>query len=227
MSRTSLEQTCILVDLIDAEGHAPERTVPVTLDYLVDIDQNYGADADGHRGITRAEYMVLDKAIEAQELLTLTSDQVERALAEAETIFHQGGLTMANRQNGERTCVMIVEQDWDFGMKLADWLAAHGYQPVLVRSVDAAIDELSAIRPHAVFVGLRASKPQAQLNANEVLLMIQTICPLVPMITIADEANQAQTQVVFRQGGRSFLVKPVEFSQIGEVLKSAVSAATV
>jgi DNA-binding NtrC family response regulator len=122
---------------------------------------------------------------------------------------------------------MIVEQDWVFGMKLADWLAAHGYQPVLVRSVDAAIDELSAIRPQAVYVGLRASKPQAQLNADEVLLMIQTICPLVPVITLADEANQVQTQIVFRQGGRSFLVKPVEFSQIGEVLQSALSAATV
>jgi DNA-binding NtrC family response regulator len=139
----------------------------------------------------------------------------------------KGGLTMANRHNGERTCVMIVEQDWDFGMKLADWLAAHGYQPVLVRSIDAAIDELSDIHPQAVFVGLQASKPNAQMNANEVLLMIQTICPLVPVITIADEASQGQTQVVFRQGGRSFLVKPVEFSQIGEVLKSAVSTATV
>ncbi len=134
---------------------------------------------------------------------------------------------MANRQNGGRTCVMIVEQDWDFGMKLADWLEAHGYQPVLVRSVDAAIDELSAIRPQAVFVGLRASKPQAQMNADEVLLMIQTICPLVPVNTMADEASQAQTQIVSRQGGRSFLVKPVEFSQIGEVLRSALSASTV
>ena len=134
---------------------------------------------------------------------------------------------MANRQNGGRTCVMIVEQDWDFGMKLADWLAAHGYQPVLVRSVDAAIDELSDIRPQAIFVGLRASKPQGQLNADEVLLMIQTICPLVPVITMADEASKALTQIVFRQGRRSFLVKPAEFSGIGEVLQSALSAATV
>jgi len=134
---------------------------------------------------------------------------------------------MANRQNGGRTCVMIVEQDWDFGMKIADRLAAHGYQPVLVRSVDAAIDELSEIRPQAVFVGLQSSKPQPRMNSGEVLLMIQTICPLVPVITMADEASQAQTQIVFRQGGRSFLVKPVEFSQIGEVLQSALSAATV
>ncbi|MCI0427309.1 MAG: response regulator [Nitrospiraceae bacterium] len=133
---------------------------------------------------------------------------------------------MVSRQNGERTRVMIVEQDWDFGMKLADWLAAHGYQPVLVRDVDAAIAELSDIRPQAVFVGLQDSTRQAQMNVGEVVLMIQTICPLVPVITMADEASQVQTQVVFRQGGRSFLVKPVEFSQIGEVLQSALSSAT-
>ncbi len=133
---------------------------------------------------------------------------------------------MVSRQNGERPRVMIVEQDWDFGMKLADWLAAHGYQPVLVRDVDAAIAELSDIRPQAVFVGLQDSTRQAQMNVGEVVLMIQTICPLVPVITMADEASQVQTQVVFRQGGRSFLVKPVEFSQIGEVLQSALSSAT-
>ena len=133
---------------------------------------------------------------------------------------------MVSGQNGERTRVMIVEQNWEFGMKLADWLAAHGYQPVLVRDVDAAIAELSDIRPQAVFVGLQDSKLQAHMNIGEVVLMIQTICPLVPVITMADEASQVQTQVVFRQGGRSFLVKPVEFSQIGEVLQSALSSAT-
>jgi DNA-binding NtrC family response regulator len=133
---------------------------------------------------------------------------------------------MVSGQNGGRTRVMIVEQNWDFGMKLADWLAAHGYQPVLVRDVDAAIAELSDIRPQAVFVGLQDSTRQAQMNVGEVVLMIQTICPLVPVITMADEASQVQTQVVFRQGGRSFLVKPVEFSQIGEVLQSALTSAT-
>jgi DNA-binding NtrC family response regulator len=133
---------------------------------------------------------------------------------------------MVSGQNGGRTRVMIVEQDWDFGMKLADWLAAHCYQPVLVRDVDAAIAELSDIRPQAIFVGLHDSTRQAQMNVGEVVLMIQTICPLVPVITMADEASQVQTQVVFRQGGRSFLVKPVEFSQIGEVLHSALSSAT-
>jgi DNA-binding NtrC family response regulator len=134
---------------------------------------------------------------------------------------------MARRQNGERTRVMIVEQDLDFGMKLAHWLATHGYQPVFVRTVDAAIDELSGVRPRAIFVGLGCSEPAARIDIAEVLLMIQTVCPHVPVITIADQTSEDLTQVVFRQGARRFVVKPVEFSQIGEVLQSELSAATV
>lgn len=134
---------------------------------------------------------------------------------------------MASRKNGERTRVMIVEQDVDFGMKLADWLATHGYQPVFVRTVDAAIDELSGVRPRAIFVGLGCSEPAARIDMAEVLLMIQTVCPRVPVNTIADQASEDLTQVVFRQGARRFVVKPVEFSQIGEVLQSELGAATV
>jgi DNA-binding NtrC family response regulator len=122
---------------------------------------------------------------------------------------------------------MIVEQDLDFGLKLADWLATHGYQPVFVRTVDAAIAELSSVQPRAIFVGLGCSEPAAQIDIDEVLLMIQTVCPRVPVITIADEFIENLTQVVFRQGARRFVVKPVEFSQIGEVLQSELSAATV
>jgi CheY-like chemotaxis protein len=95
------------------------------------------------------------------------------------------------------------------------------------KAIDAAIVEFSSVRPQAIFVGLQSSVPQSQMNAGEVLLMIQTICPLVPIIAIADEARQVQTQVVLRRGVRRFLVKPVEFSQIGEVLQSELSVATV
>lgn len=131
---------------------------------------------------------------------------------------------MANQQDAERLCVMIVEQDVDFGFKLADWLAAHGYQAVLVRSVDAAIEELSEIRPQAVFVGRGFSEPAAQIGMSEILLLIQTLCPRVPMVAIADQASENLTQVVFRQGVRHFLVKPVEFAHINHVLQSELSS---
>ena len=134
---------------------------------------------------------------------------------------------MASLQNGGRTRVMIVDQDLDFGMKLADWLATHGYQPVFVRTVDAAIGELSGVRPHAIFVGLGCSDTAVRIDLAEALLMIQTVCSCVPVITIADQTSEDLTQLVFRQGVRRFLVKPVEFSQIGEMLQSELSAATV
>ena len=134
---------------------------------------------------------------------------------------------MASRQNGERIRVMIVERDLDFGLKLADWLATHGYQPVFVRTMEAAIDELSGVRPRAIFVGLSCSEPAAQLDMAEVLQMIQTVCPRVPVITIADELSEHLTQVVFRQGARRVVVKPVEFSQVGEVLHSELIVATM
>jgi DNA-binding NtrC family response regulator len=122
---------------------------------------------------------------------------------------------------------MIVEQDWGFGIKLADWLATRGYHPVLLRTVDAALGELNNIRPQAIFIGLRSPEPGPQINAFEVLLLIQTVCPLVPVITMGDEADEDFAELVFPRGVRRFLVKPVEFSQIGEVLHSELSEATV
>lgn len=134
---------------------------------------------------------------------------------------------MARQQKSERTRVLIVEQDWDFGIKLADWLAAHSYQPVLVRSVDAAIDELSSIRPQAICVGLRTSELRSQIETAEVLLLMQLVCPRAPIITIADEARDDLPPAVLRQGAHRFLVKPIEFSQIGQMLQSELVAATV
>jgi DNA-binding NtrC family response regulator len=133
---------------------------------------------------------------------------------------------MVSQQNGERTRVMIVEQDLDFGLKLADWLASHGYQPVFVRTVEAALGELNDIRPQAIFIGLQSPECEPQMDAFEVLLLIQTICPLVPVITIGDQASEDFAKLVVSQGVRRFLVKPVEFAQIGHVLQSELSAAT-
>lgn len=132
---------------------------------------------------------------------------------------------MAIRQNGGRTCVMIVEEDVGFGIKLADWLAAHGYQPVLVRSVDAAIEELNDIRPQLVFVGRGHSEP-TQIGMSEILRLIRSVCPGVPVITIAGQTSEDLTHVGCGQGVHHVLVKPVEFAQIGHVLQPELSSAT-
>lgn len=132
---------------------------------------------------------------------------------------------MTSRQNGERTRVMVVEQDLDFGLKLADWLATHGYHPAFISTANAAIDGLADFRPQAVFVGLDCSARAARVDMVEVLLLIQSICPSVPVIMMADQTSDDLTHVVLRQGVRRLLVRPVEFSRIGEVLHSELSAA--
>jgi DNA-binding NtrC family response regulator len=131
---------------------------------------------------------------------------------------------VVNRRNDKRACVMIVEQDVGFGFKLADWLAARGYQPVLVRSVESAIEGLSNISPQLVFVGRDNSEPAAQIEVSKILRVIRTLCPGVRMITIADRVGKDLTQVGFRQEVHHFGVMPVEFSQISHVLQSELSS---
>lgn len=94
---------------------------------------------------------------------------------------------------------MIVEPDVNIGIKLADWLAGHGYRAALVRSVEAAIEELSDIRPQLVFVGGGYSEPTAQIEISEILRLIRIVSPGVPMITIADQTNKGFIHAVFRQ----------------------------
>jgi len=132
---------------------------------------------------------------------------------------------MVGRLILERTRVMIVEEDWDFGIKLADGLAARGYHPVLFRFVEAAIAELNSIRPRALLVGVRSSEPAAQSDRSEALILIQAICSRVPVITIADTVGDDLTTVVIRQGVGRFAFKPIEFSQVGDVLHSELTVA--
>ena len=132
---------------------------------------------------------------------------------------------MVGRLILERTRVMIVEEDWDFGIKLADGLAARGYHPVLFRFVDAAIAELNSIRPRAVLVGLRSSESADQSDTSEALILIRAICSRVPVITIADTVGEDLTTVVIRQGVGRFVFKPIEFSQVGDVLQSELTVA--
>lgn len=130
---------------------------------------------------------------------------------------------MANRNVRKRARVMIVEQDWDHGIGLADWLATHGYQPVLLRSVDAVVAELSGIRPQALVVGLGTFTTQNLLEAVDVLLLLKTACPGVPAITVADEPEPIP--LVIRQASRRCLRRAVGFPGIGKALARELTLA--
>ncbi len=119
-----------------------------------------------------------------------------------------------------RARIMIVGHDWDDGIRLADWLATRGYQPVLIRSVEAAMGELSAVRPHAVVLDVGTSKPLSQIVTTEVWLLIRTACPRIPVITVVEQGDAGHIPAILRKASRHCLVKPVAFSDIASALAS-------
>ena len=132
---------------------------------------------------------------------------------------------MANQANGKRACVMIVTQDFNFGIKLADWLAAHGYQAVLVRSVEHAIDECRELKPQAVFLRLGQCEPTRPIVLRRLLRTIEQVCPGISVITMGDQANGKLIHVSTGEGIRHILVRPIDFTHIGRLLQAQLNRA--
>jgi hypothetical protein len=82
--------TTFLIDITDDEGYETGRTVGVEVEYTVDRDNNYGADADGRRGVVREETTeILDTFIPGATLLGLTSANVEQVLRDVRAILER------------------------------------------------------------------------------------------------------------------------------------------
>lgn len=134
---------------------------------------------------------------------------------------------MAARKNSKRACIMIVDHDFDYGIKLADWLASQRYQAVLVRSLQAAVPEFLDIRPGAVLVGFAQTESAFSLDLQRLFRVIETACTHVPVITMGNRTSGVLTNIVY--GG--FLrhlhlpIKPVELTYLGRLLRSELNAA--
>lgn len=88
MSKTTTEQTAILVDLLDADGCPTGREVLVHVEYTCTVDDHYGEDADGHRGVRSVEYEVLHTFLDPDDLKTVNAREAEQALKDAGAIFN-------------------------------------------------------------------------------------------------------------------------------------------
>jgi hypothetical protein len=84
-----MSDTTIIVDLTNEHGETIGRSIPVTVEYMVCVDEHYGADADGNQGTLLIEREIIDKSIDVPNLMTMDSGQVERALADVEAIFYE------------------------------------------------------------------------------------------------------------------------------------------
>lgn len=61
--------------------------IPVVVEYVTEIDRNYGADADGNRGTVLMSREILDASIDHEYLAYMTVGDVEYVLDQARFIF--------------------------------------------------------------------------------------------------------------------------------------------
>jgi DNA-binding NtrC family response regulator len=143
------------------------------------------------------------------------------------TLEPKGDPAMQHRPTSNSACVMIVEQDIDFGNQLVDWLTSQGYQPVLLRSIESAFHEVWDIRPQAIFVGITSAALSAQVNLFKLLHTIETIDPHIPVFTMGKQAVEGATDIAIRQTVRRFLAKPFEIARLHDLLQSELNISAI
>src|SRR6476659_2391683 len=86
-SGIQLYDTTMEVDVTDVEGYATGRSVLVWLTIQVETDMNYGADADGRRGIPKIEHGIMNAWIDPHDLPKVSLHEAEQCIKEAESNF--------------------------------------------------------------------------------------------------------------------------------------------
>lgn len=79
--------TVVLINVLDKEGNTTGRTVPVEIEYDLEVDKNYGADADGNRGIPRV--VSIPTRIHVPDEKSLLKEELEQVKADAEAAFEE------------------------------------------------------------------------------------------------------------------------------------------
>lgn len=99
-----------------------------------------------------------------------------------------------------RERVVIVDRDFDFGLKLADCLASSGYHAVLGRSLDAILDDLSEMQPGAILLSSDPWNRENTDNQRETLRTVKALCPQAPVISLMKPKHDTLTGFGTTQG---------------------------
>ncbi len=102
------------------------------------------------------------------------------------------------KQTG-RARVMIVDPEWEFGLKLADCLATGGYHAVLVRNLESMIDEIGEIQPDAILLSPDPREASHGKQEVETLRIVNTLCPQTHVLTLAEPKQEIQAGSVPKQ----------------------------
>jgi hypothetical protein len=97
-----------------------------------------------------------------------------------------------------RTKVMIVDPEWQFGLKLADCLASSGYHAVLSRSLDNMLNDLEEMQPTAIVLN-----DDPRQTGRTSLEAVRAYCPDAPVISLRRSAFVTSEPALCPGGARA------------------------
>ncbi|MCP9473518.1 MAG: hypothetical protein NNA30_12380 [Nitrospira sp.] len=129
---------------------------------------------------------------------------------------------MLNESRKKRASVLIATHDLGFGIKLADWLAVHGYQAVLIRSWLTMIDECRDLRPRAIVIDLSRREQPVSPSYEEALRAIETACPRAVVVVMGNSRDASPVREGQDTTLRCIETPPADFTHIGRLLHSEI-----
>ena len=119
-----------------------------------------------------------------------------------------------------RERVVIVDRNFDFGLKLADCLASSGYHAVLGRSLDAILDDLSEMQPDAILLSPEPWDHGILGEETETLRTVKALCPLAPVISVMKPAQDTLPGPSSTHGACDGRSRPSTVNRVEELLRT-------
>ena len=88
MRHTATHHKLVVIDVLDSIGEPMGRSVAVECWYIIERQDDYGADADGRRGVPSEDITVLDMWLNPCH--NLNSSQVEQVCDDARRLVEKG-----------------------------------------------------------------------------------------------------------------------------------------
>jgi CheY-like chemotaxis protein len=111
---------------------------------------------------------------------------------------------------GEKTKVLVVDDDRRMVKTICDILKVKGYETAEAYTGEAAVEKVRSDQPDCVLMDIK----MPGINGVEALRMIKGICPDLPVVLMSAYTTEEQVAEAKQLGADTVLTKPVDLQMV-------------